>query len=75
MNEAFFEYLSYSPRAARDYLQFIVDIADIAIKNRNNPEIKPETVEKARQCRADALHRLAEMNQERSPHRKEELER
>lgn len=75
MKAEFFEYLSYSPRAARDYLQFIVDIADIAIKNRSNPEIKPETVEKARRCRADALHRLAEMTQERPQRRKGDMER
>ena len=75
MNEDFFEYLGYSPRAMRDYLQFIVDIADITIKNRSNPEIKPETVEKARRCRKDALQRLAEMKRERPIHREEAPER
>lgn len=58
MNPQFAEYLAISPTGRIEYLKFIIDLADIAIRNQNNPEIKPETVEKAYRAKKSATKEL-----------------
>lgn len=60
MNEQFLEYLSISPQSRIEYLKFIIDLADIAIRNKDNPQIKKETVEKAYQAKEQATKLLEE---------------
>jgi hypothetical protein len=64
MDQGFFEYLAMSPRGRSDYLNFIIELADIAINNVGKCGISEETVAKARICRADALRQLEHMTKE-----------
>ncbi len=59
MNPYFAEYLSMSPYGRIEYLKFIIELADIAIRSQGNPEIKPETVEKAYRAKEQAEKELA----------------
>lgn len=70
MNDQLLEYLSYSPRGRIEYLKFIIELADIAIKNRDNPQIKPEVVEKAYQAKARATKDLEEERRRQHEQRK-----
>lgn len=70
MNEQFAQYLSFSSRGRIEYLQFIIDLADIAIKNRNNPQVQPETVEKAYRAKEQATKALEEERRYRREQRK-----
>ena len=60
MTEYFSQYLAISPTGRIEYLKFIIELADIAIRNRDNPQIAPETVEKARQAKEQAERQLEE---------------
>ena len=60
MNELFFEYLSISPQGRIESLQFIIDLANIAIRNQDNPQIAAETVEQAYKAREHAIKLLEE---------------
>ena len=70
MNPQFAEYLAISPTGRMEYLKFIIELADIAIRNRNNPEITPETVEKAYRARESAAKQLEEERRRRHEQRK-----
>ena len=59
MKDLFLEYLSMSPRGRMEYLQFIIDLANIAIHS-GNPRISEETVEKAHHAREQAIALLEE---------------
>ena len=72
VDQGFIDYLAISPRGRRDYLNFIIELADIAIKNAGNDGITEETVAKAKICKADALRQLEHMKKE---HESPETER
>lgn len=59
MNPYFAEYLAMSSYGRIEYLKFIIELADITIRNKANPEIKPETVEKAYRAKEQAEKELA----------------
>ena len=59
MNPQFAEYLAMSPYGRIEYLKFIIELADIAIKNKDNPQINPETLEKAYRAKEQATKELA----------------
>lgn len=61
MDKNYLNYLSISPRARRDYLNFIVELSDIAIRNVGNNGITEETAAKASICREDALSQLEQL--------------
>ena len=50
MNPYFSDYLDVSPNGRIEYLRFMIELADIAIRNRDDPQIAKETVEKAYPC-------------------------
>lgn len=64
MDQGFIDYLAISPRGRRDYLNFIIELANIAIKNIGRNGITEETVAKAKICKADALRQLDQMKKE-----------
>lgn len=64
MDQEFIEYLSMSSRGRRDYLNFIIDLADIAINNADKNGITEDTVAKAKVCKADALRQLEQLRKE-----------
>lgn len=70
MNPQFAEYLAFSQNGRIEYLKFIIELADIAIKNKNNPEIKPETLEKAYRAKERATKDLAEERSRQHEQRK-----
>lgn len=72
MNEYFSQYLAISPTGRIEYLKFIIELADIAIRNRNNPQIAPETVEKARQAKEQAERQLEEEKSRQREQRRHE---
>lgn len=64
MDQGFIDYLAISPKGRQDYLNFIIDLADIAIKNAGSNGITEETVAKAKLCKTDALRQLEHMAKE-----------
>lgn len=70
MNPQFAEYLAISPNGRIEYLKFIIDLADIAIRNKDNPEITPETVEKAYRAKESAAKQLDEERRRQHEQRK-----
>lgn len=72
MDQGFIDYLAISPRGRCDYLNFIIELADIAVKNAGNNGISEETVANAKICKADALRQLEYMKKE---HESPETER
>ncbi len=70
MKPEFAEYLAYSRTGRIEYLKFISELADIAIRNKNNPEIKPETLEKAYQAKELATKQLEEERSRQREQRK-----
>lgn len=70
MNPQFAEYLAISPTGRIEYLKFIIELADIAIRNKNNPEIKPETLEKAYRAKERATKELEEERSRQREQRK-----
>jgi flagellar motor component MotA len=70
MKAEFAEYLAYSRTGRIEYLKFIIELADIAIRNRDNPEIKPETLEKAYRAKERATKELEEERSRQREQRK-----
>lgn len=64
MDQGFIDYLAISPQGRRDYLNFIIELANIAIKNVGRNGVTEETVAKAKICKADALLQLDQMKKE-----------
>ena len=60
MNRYFEEYLDMSQTGRIEYLKFIIELANFAIRNQDNPQIKRETVEKAYKAKEQAQRQLAE---------------
>jgi hypothetical protein len=72
MDNGFIDYLAISPKGRRDYLNFIIDLANITTINAGSNGITEETVTKAKLCKADALRQLEHMKKE---HKGPETER
>lgn len=70
MNPQFAEYLAISPNGRIEYLKFIIELADIAIRNRNNPEITREIVEKAYRTKERAIKDMEEERRQQREQRK-----
>ena len=70
MNPYFSDYLDVSPNGRIEYLKFMIELADIAIRNRDNPQIAKETVEKAYTVKEQATRELEEERRQQRETRK-----